>query len=64
MGLLKGVYMPAVANAKMIILGQAIFTDAKGHKMAAVIDIDELKAGDSFGFIPSSEQWLYKKRSS
>ena len=35
--------------------------DTKGHKMAAVIDIDELnRLGTVLDLIPSSEQWLYK----
>ncbi len=37
--------------------------DTKGHKMAAVIDIDELKRLETvLDFIPSSEQWLYKNK--
>ena len=36
-------------------------TDTKGHKMAAVIDIDELKRLETvLDLIPSSEKWLYK----
>ena len=38
-------------------------TDTKGHKMAAVIDIDELKRLETvLEMIPSSEQWLYKNK--
>lgn len=54
--------MPAVAKRKddHIKVTQFI-TDIKGHKMAAVIDIDELKRIETvLDLIPSSEQWLYK----
>ena len=38
-------------------------TDTKGHKMAAVIDIEELKRIESvLDIIPSSEKWLYKNK--
>ena len=38
-------------------------TDSKGHKMAAVIDIDELKRLETvLELIPSAEQWLYKNK--
>jgi hypothetical protein len=38
-------------------------TDAKGHTMAAVIDIDELKRLETvLDLIPASEQWLYKNK--
>ena len=38
-------------------------TDTKGHKMAAVIDIEELKRIETvLDLIPSSEKWLYKNK--
>jgi hypothetical protein len=38
-------------------------TDTKGNKMAAVIDIDELKRVETvLDLIPSSEKWLYKNK--
>jgi hypothetical protein len=38
-------------------------TDTKGQKMAAVIDIEELKRIETvLDLIPPSEAWLYKNR--
>ncbi len=38
-------------------------TDTKGHKMAAVIDIDELERLETvLELIPSSEKWLYRNK--
>lgn len=38
-------------------------TDSKGHKMAAVIDLDELKRLETvLDIIPSSERWLYRNK--
>ena len=38
-------------------------TDTKGHKMAAVIDMEELKRIETvMDIIPSSEKWLYKNK--
>ena len=38
-------------------------TDTKGHKMAAVIDIDEFNRVKAvLDLIPSSEAWLYKNK--
>jgi len=38
-------------------------TDTKGHKMAAVIDMEELKRIETvMDLIPSSEKWLYKNK--
>jgi hypothetical protein len=38
-------------------------TDTKGHKMAAVIDMEELKRIETvLDLIPSSEKWLYKNK--
>ncbi|MBI5847910.1 MAG: hypothetical protein HZB31_08175 [Nitrospirae bacterium] len=56
--------MPAAAKRKddHIKVSQFI-TDTKGHKMAAVIDIDELKRLETvMDLIPSTEQWLYKNK--
>lgn len=56
--------MPAAARRKDgHIKVKQFLTDTKGHKIAAVIDIEEfnrLKA--VFDLIPSSETWLYKNR--
>ncbi len=56
--------MPAVAKRKDDhIKVRQFITDTKGHKMAAVIDIDELKRIETvMDLIPSSEQWLYKNK--
>lgn len=56
--------MPAVAKRKddHIKVTQFI-TDTEGHKMAAVIDIDELNRLETvMDLIPSPEQWLYKNK--
>lgn len=38
-------------------------TDAKGHKMAAVIEIEEFNRVKAvLNLIPSSEAWLYKDK--
>ena len=56
--------MPAVAKRKDDhIKVRQFITDAKGHKMAAVIDIDELKRLETvLDLIPSPEQWLYNNK--
>ena len=56
--------MPAVAKRKDDhIKVRQFITDTKGHKMAAVIDIDELNRIETvLDLIPSSEQWLYKNK--
>jgi hypothetical protein len=56
--------MPAVVKHKEDhIAVKQYLTDAKGHKMAAVIDIDELKRLETvLDLIPASEQWLYKNK--
>jgi hypothetical protein len=53
--------MPAIAKRKDDhIKVRQFITDTKGHKMAAVIDIDELKRLETvLALIPSSEKWLY-----
>jgi hypothetical protein len=56
--------MPAVAKRKDDhIKVKQFLTDTKGHKMAAVIDIEELKRLESvLALIPSPEKWLYKNK--
>ena len=56
--------MPAIAKRKDDhIKVRQFITDTKGHKMAAVIDIDELNRLETvLDLIPSSEQWLYKNK--
>ena len=56
--------MSAVAKRKDDhIKVRQFITDTKGHKMAAVIDIDELNRLETvLDLIPSSEQWLYKNK--
>ena len=56
--------MPTVAKRKdeQIKVNQFL-TDAKGHKMAAVIDIEEFnRVKTVLDLIPSSEAWLYKNK--
>jgi hypothetical protein len=56
--------MPVTAKQKdeQIKVKQFI-TDTKGHKMAAVIDIEELKRIETvLDLIPSSKKWLYKNK--
>ena len=56
--------MPAISKRKddQIKVKQFI-TDAKGHKMAAVIDIEEFdRVKTVLKLIPSSEAWLYKNK--
>ena len=53
----------AVKHKEDQIKVRQFITDTKGHKMAAVIDIDELKRLEAvLELIPSSEQWLYKNK--
>ncbi len=56
--------MPVVAKQKDDhIKVKQFITDAKGHKMAAVIDIDEFdRVKKILNLIPSSEAWLYKNK--
>ncbi|MEA3417006.1 MAG: hypothetical protein U9R02_12780 [Thermodesulfobacteriota bacterium] len=56
--------MPAVAKQKddRIKVKQFI-TDTQGHKMAAVIDMEELnRLKTVLALIPASETWLYKNK--
>jgi len=54
--------MPAVAKRKDDhIKVKQFLTDTKGHKTAAVIDIEEFNRVKAvLNLIPSSEAWLYK----
>ena len=56
--------MPTVAKHKdQQIKVNQFLTDAKGHKMAAVIDIEEFnRVKTVLDLIPSSEAWLYKNK--
>ncbi len=56
--------MPAVAKRKDDrIKVRQFLTDTKGHKMAAVIDIEELRRLEAvLDLIPSKEKWLYKNK--
>jgi len=56
--------MPITAKQKYEqIKVKQFITDTKGHKMAAVIDIEELKRIETvLDLIPSSEKWLYKNK--
>ena len=56
--------MPVVAKRKDDhIKVKQFITDTNGRKMAAVIDIDELKRLETvLDLIPSSEKWLYKNK--
>jgi len=56
--------MPAITKRKddHIKIKQFI-TDSSGHKMAAVIDLDELKRLETvLDLIPSRERWLYRNK--
>jgi hypothetical protein len=56
--------MPAIAKKKDDhIKVKQFITDTKGNKMAAVIDIEELKRIETvLDIIPSSEAWLYRNK--
>jgi len=56
--------MPVTAKQKdEHIKVKQFITDTKGQKMAAVIDIEELKRIETvLDLIPSSEAWLYKNK--
>jgi len=56
--------MPVTAKQKdEYIKVKHFITDTKGHKMAAVIDIEELKRIETvMELIPPSEAWLYKNK--
>ncbi|HAM50447.1 MAG TPA: hypothetical protein DCP92_07020 [Nitrospiraceae bacterium] len=53
----------AVKDKEDCIKVRQFLTDTKGHKMAAVIDMEEFKRLETvLALIPSSEQWLYKNK--
>lgn len=56
--------MPAVAKQKDDrIKVEQFITDTEGHKMAAVIDMEELnRLKTILDLIPASETWLYKNK--
>jgi len=56
--------MPALAKQKdNHIKVKQFITDTKGHKMAAVIDMEEFDRLETvFDLIPISETWLYKNK--
>ena len=56
--------MPLTAKQKdEHIKVKQFITDTKGQKMAAVIDIEELKRIETvLDLIPPSEAWLYKNK--
>ena len=56
--------MPLTAKQKdEHIKVKQFITDTKGQKMAAFIDIEELKRIETvLDLIPSSEAWLYKNK--
>jgi hypothetical protein len=56
--------MPVTAKPKdEHIKIKHFITDTEGHKMAAVIDIEELKRIETvLDIIPLSEAWLYKNK--
>lgn len=56
--------MPVTAKRKDDhIKVKQFLTDTKGHKMAAVIDIEEFNRVKAvLNLIPSSEAWLYKNK--
>ena len=56
--------MPVTAKQKdEHIKVKHFITDTKGHKTAAVIDIEELKRIETLlDLIPPSEAWLYKNK--
>jgi len=56
--------MPVTAKQKEAhIKVKQFITDTKGQKMAAVIDIEELKRIETvLDLIPPSEAWLYKNK--
>lgn len=62
---LEGEYMPTALkrDAELIKVKQYL-TDKKGHKVAAVIDMNELDRLEILlETIPHSERWLYKNKS-
>ncbi len=53
----------AVKQKEDIIRVKQYITDTEGHKIAAVIDIEDLTRLETLvEIIPSSEAWLYKNK--
>ena len=53
----------AAKQKKDIIRVKQYITDTEGHKIAAVIDIEDLTRLETLAeIIPSSEAWLYKNK--
>jgi hypothetical protein len=53
----------AVKQKEDIIRVKQYITDTEGHKIAAVIDIEDLNRLETLAeIIPSSEAWLYKNK--
>lgn len=55
--------MPTALKETDLIRVKQYITDKKGHKVAAVIDIDELNRLEILlDTIPPAERWLYKNK--
>ncbi len=55
--------MPIKAKQRDIINVRQYVTDKEGHKIAAIIDLDELaRLKKVLEIIPSSEKWLYENK--
>lgn len=53
----------AIKRGEDIIRVKQYITDTKGHKVAAVIEIEEfLRLKAMVNIIPASEAWLYKNK--
>jgi len=53
----------AAKQKENIIRVKQYITDTEGHKIAAVIDIEDLTRLETLAeIIPSSEAWLYKNK--
>ena len=54
----------AIKRREDLIRVKQYITDTKGHKVAAVIEIEELiRLKAMVDIIPASEVWLYKNKS-
>lgn len=52
-----------VKQKEDIVRVKQYITDTEGHKVAAVIDMEELNRLETLAeIIPSSEMWLYKNK--
>lgn len=53
----------AIKRRRDLIRVKQYITDSKGHKVAAVIEIEELiRLKAMIDIIPTSEAWLYKNK--